>query len=137
MTSRKRSKTNLVGGPLSVQAKDVDVASLQPLKPAWFHILLSLSEEPRHGFSIRESAEARTAGSVKLWPATLYGAMREMTELQLIEPLQGDDDPDDDQRRVYYRLTSRGQSLLKLEADRLQDLVDAVRASQGLMDCNR
>ena len=132
MAGRKTTKTNLAGGPLSVQAEDVEVASLQPVKPAWFHILLSLSEEPRHGFSIRESAEARTCGAVKLWPATLYGAMREMTELQLIEPLQGDEDPDDDQRRVYYRLTRRGQGLLKLEADRLQGLVDAVRASQGL-----
>ena len=32
-------------------------------------------------------------------------------------------------RRRYYRLTARGRALLRLEADRLQDLIDAARAS--------
>lgn len=102
-----------------------------PLKAAWFHILLALAEEPRHGFSIREAVELRTGGSVKLWPATLYGALREMTQLGLLEPLSGDDDPDGDQRRQYHRLTAEGERTLRAEAERLQGLVDAVRATQG------
>ena len=120
--------------PMNLDAVDgtrVPVESLPPLKPAWFHILLSLSEEPRHGFSIRESVEERTSGAVRLWPATLYGAIKEMTELGLIEPLEGEADPDDDQRRRYHDLTIRGRELLRIEADRLQSLVDAVRAAQG------
>ncbi len=76
-----------------------------PLKPAWFHILLALADGARHGFAIRECVEERTGGALKLWPATLYGSVREMTEAGLIEPLEGEDDPDDDQRRRYYRLT--------------------------------
>jgi len=102
-----------------------------PLKATWFHILLALAEEPRHGFSIREAVEARTKGAVKLWPATLYGALRELTALEFIEPLDGKDDPDDDQRRRYHRLTRQGESVLRAEADRLQGLVDAVRAVEG------
>jgi DNA-binding PadR family transcriptional regulator len=102
-----------------------------PLKATWFHILLALAAEPRHGFSIRETVEARTNGAVTLWPATLYGALRELTALEFLEPLAGDDGPDDDQRRRYYRLTPQGESVLRAEADRLQGLVDAVRAVQG------
>jgi DNA-binding PadR family transcriptional regulator len=102
-----------------------------PIKPAWFHILLALADGARHGFAIRESVEARTDGRVKLWPATLYGSVREMAEAGLIEPLEGENDPDDDQRRRYYRLTRRGRDVLRAEADRLQALVDAARASEA------
>jgi DNA-binding PadR family transcriptional regulator len=100
-----------------------------PLKPAWFHILLALGDGAGHGFAIRERVEARTGGALKLWPATLYGSVRDMTEAGLIEPLEGEDDPDDDQRRRYYRLTPLGRDVLRAEADRLQSLVDAARAS--------
>ncbi|MEJ2540821.1 MAG: helix-turn-helix transcriptional regulator [Gemmatimonadota bacterium] len=121
----------MLEGDARVDGREVGIEGLMPLKPAWFHILLSLSQEPMHGFAIREAVETRTNRAVRLWPATLYGAVREMTELGLIEPLEGDADPDDDQRRNYHALTVRGRELLRLEADRLQTLVDAVRAAQG------
>lgn len=121
----------MLEGDTKVDGREVEVETLSPVKPAWFHILLSLSREPMHGFRIRESVETRTEGKVRLWPATLYGALREMTELGLIEPLVGEDDPDDDARRQYHDLTGRGRELLRYEADRLQSLVDAVRAAQG------
>ena len=106
--------------------------ALPPLKPAWFHILLALSEGALHGFAIRESVEDRTSGRVKLWPANLYGSIKELNELELLEALSEKDQPDDDQRRQYYRLTDRGRELLRIEADRLQALVDAARASGAL-----
>jgi len=121
----------MLEGEPKVDGREVELETLSPLKPAWFHILLSLSHEPMHGFRIRESVEKRTDGKVRLWPATLYGAIREMDELGLIEPLLGEDDPDDDARRQYHSLTGRGRELLRYEADRLQSLVDAVRAAQG------
>jgi len=107
-------------------------ASFIPLKPARFHILLALADGARHGFSIREVVEARTEGAVKLWPATLYGAVRDMSDEGLVEALEGEEDPDDDQRRRYYRLTSLGREVLRAEADRLQSLVDAARGSAAL-----
>ena len=85
-----------------------------------------------HGFAIRESVEERTEGRVKLWPANLYGSIKDLTELELLEALTGADQPDDDQRRQYYQLTRRGRELLRIEVDRLQALVDAARASQAL-----
>ena len=108
------------------------VASLLPLKTAWFHILLALSDGALHGFAIRKSVENRTGGKVKLYPANLYGSIKDMSELALLEPLDGPDQPDQDLRRQYYRLTPRGAELLRTEAERLQQLVDAARSSQAL-----
>jgi len=102
-----------------------------PLKTAWFHILLALADGAQHGYAIRERTEARTDGAVTLWPATLYGSLRDLAELEAIEALEGADDPDDDQRRQYYRLTELGRRLLKGETERLQALVDAARASRA------
>lgn len=102
-----------------------------PLKTAWFHILLALAEGAAHGYAVRERVEARTDGAVTLWPATLYGALRDLEELGAIEALEGEDDPDDDQRRRYHRLTGLGRALLRAETERLQALVDAARATPG------
>ncbi|MDA1104829.1 MAG: PadR family transcriptional regulator [Gemmatimonadetes bacterium] len=99
------------------------------LKEAWFHILLALADDAQHGYAIRASVQDRTDGAVKLYPATLYGSIRAMTDLGLIEPLEGTDDPDDDQRRRYYRLTQSGREALRAEVTRLQGLLDHARAS--------
>ena len=109
-----------------------EFVELLPLKPAWFHILLALADGAQHGYAVRSLVEERTEGRVKLWPATLYGSFRELSEEALIEALDGPEDPDDDARRQYYRLTRRGSELLKAEADRLQALVDAARSSRAL-----
>ncbi len=51
-----------------------------PLKPQWFHILLALSEEPRHGLGITRAVLVQTNDKLRLWPATLYGALDDLTE---------------------------------------------------------
>lgn len=102
------------------------------MKPVWFHILLALADEARHGYAIRQEVEERTDGAIRLWPATLYGSIRELSEAGFIEALEGEDDPDDDQRRRYYRLTEAGRDALRREVDRLQALVDSARATRAL-----
>ena len=102
------------------------------MKRNWFHILLALADEPRHGFAIREDVRERTDGAVELYPATLYGSIRDLADRGLIEPLEGDDDPDDDQRRRYYRLTEAGRSALGDEVARLQEILDGARATRAL-----
>jgi len=102
---------------------------LLPLKPSWFHILLALKEGAAHGFAIRERVESRTGGKLRLWPATLYGAVHQLSEEGLIEALEGEDDPDDDARRRYYRLTNLGREVLLAEADRLESLVREARST--------
>jgi DNA-binding PadR family transcriptional regulator len=108
------------------------VKDLVPLKAQWFHVLLALGAGEAHGFGIRERVEERTGGKMKLWPATLYGTIRQLTERSLIEALEGDDDPDDDGRRRYYRLTAFGRQVLQAEADRLESLVRDARAARAV-----
>lgn len=109
-----------------------DPRGLLPLKPAWFHVLLALADGPQHGFGIRTQVEERTEGGVRLWPATLYGTLRRMVEEGLVDALEGEDDPDDDARRRYYRLTRQGQEVLRLETERLEALVEAARGTRAL-----
>jgi DNA-binding PadR family transcriptional regulator len=102
---------------------------LLPLKTAWFHILLSLGTGEHHGYAIRRETEERTGGRVRLWPATLYGSLRELEDEGLIRESAEPADPDDDPRRRYYALTARGREALLAETERLQALVDAVHAT--------
>ncbi|MCI0432031.1 MAG: PadR family transcriptional regulator [Gemmatimonadetes bacterium] len=108
------------------------VDELLPLKPVWFHVLLALRAGEAHGFEIRERVEERTQGAVRLWPVTLYGTIRRLEEAALIEALEGEDDPDDDARRRYYRLTAFGRHVLLAEANRLEALVRAARGVRPL-----
>ena len=107
-----------------------DVAAFLPLKPAWFHILLTLSEQPTHGYAIRQAVDARTGGRIRLWPTTLYGSIGEMEDAALVEERQ----PaavDDELARRCYRLTALGRRVLLAETERLENLVRLARASMG------
>jgi hypothetical protein len=41
-----------------------------PLKPHWFHVLLSLADREQHGYGIMQEVLDRTGGKVRLWPGT-------------------------------------------------------------------
>ena len=110
-----------------------DLEAFLPLRTAWFHILLALGNGARHGYAIRADVEERTQGRVKLWPATLYGSIRELSQEGFIAEVDGDGaDGDDDPRRRYYALTELGTRVLEAEVGRLAALVDAARATQAL-----
>jgi DNA-binding PadR family transcriptional regulator len=105
------------------------VAGMLPLLPATFHILVALADEDRHGYAIIQDVAARTDGSIRLSPGTLYRSIQRMLEDGLI--VETDERPspeDDDERRRYYRLTTLGASVAKAEAARLMDLVRMARA---------
>ena len=105
-----------------------DPARFLPLKPVWFHILLTLSEEATHGYAIRQAVEARTGGSVVLWPTTLYGCIGQLEDAGLIEEWQPDEEPDGLGKR-FYRLTHLGRQVLLAETERLEHLVGLARAA--------
>lgn len=114
-------------------APDDPFTTYLPLKTAWFHILLALGDGARHGYAIRADVEERTEGRVKLWPATLYGSIRELSQEGLIQEMEGEPDPDgDDSRRRYYGLTELGKGVLAAEVTRLHALVEAARATRAL-----
>ncbi len=100
----------------------------QPLTPAVFHILLSLSDGEKHGYAIMKDVEAQTNGQLKMGPGTLYGCIKRMLTSALIE--EADERPDpalDDERRRYYRITESGRRALSAEAARLDALVSQAR----------
>ena len=113
-------------------AKLPDPETFVPLKPHWFHVLLSLSNQEQHGYGIMQEVLDRTGGKVRLWPATLYGTLKRLMDAELIEESDDRPAPDlDDARRRYYRLTRLGRRVLNAECERLEDLVRVIRAKRG------
>jgi DNA-binding PadR family transcriptional regulator len=111
-----------------------DCLRFLPLKPQWFHILLSLAGEEQHGYGIMQEVLQRTGGKVRLWPATLYGSIKRLIEAELIEESAERPAPElDDARRRYYRLTALGKRVLDAECERLQELVHTIRVKQALV----
>src|SRR2546425_11313641 len=106
-----------------------------PLKPHWFHVLLSLSDQEQHGYGIMQEVLDRTDGKVRLWPATLYGALKRLLDEDLIEESDRRPAPElDDPRRRYYRLTSLGRRVLVAESERLEDLVRVIRSKRRMAE---
>jgi DNA-binding PadR family transcriptional regulator len=106
---------------------------LLPLTPAVFHILLALAGGEKHGYAIMLDVEDLSDSQVKMGPGTLYGSIKRMLEAGLIE--ESDDRPDpelDDERRRYYRLTGMGKRVLRVEAERLAELVAQAQARRVL-----
>ena len=108
-----------------------------PLKPHWFHVLLSLAADGQHGYGIMQEVLDRTDGKVRLWPATLYGTLKRLMDADLIEESDLRPAPDrDDARRRYYRLTKLGRRVLDAECRRFEDLVSLIHAKRGVKPVN-
>src|SRR5216683_2129483 len=60
------------------------IAGMLPVLPATFHILVALADEDRHGYAIIQDVAARTDGSIRLSPGTLYRSIQRMLEDGLI-----------------------------------------------------
>lgn len=82
-------------------------------------VLLSLAEQPRHGYSILKDVESMSNGRVVLSTGTLYGALQRLLNDGWIERIEEDNAPRD---RRTYRLTSRGRRNLQIELDRMRHL---------------
>ena len=79
-------------------------------------ILLSLSDQARHGYALIKDIEAASDGRVRLSTGTLYGAIRRLLEDSWIEPVELADKSRDKQA---YKLTPLGRSHLRKELDHL------------------
>ena len=105
----------------------MNASDLLPLPQAQFHVLVALSDGDLHGYAIMQIVEASSNGLVRMGPATLYGTLKRLCNAGLTEELLHRAEPDDDQRRRYYRLTGLGRDVCLAEADRLADLVQRSR----------
>ena len=114
------------------------IESFLPLTPAEFEILLALVDGDLHGYAIMQEVTGRTLGNMKLLPGTLYRALTRMVDRSLIRHVgQPDSVASDDERRRYYQLTPLGGKILKAEAERLSNQVQAAKAKKLIPKPNR
>ena len=97
--------------------------AMLPLPAATFHILVALSDEDRHGYGIMREVAQRTNGRAQLNTGTLYTTIQRLLERGLIVEVEERQEPGDDERRRYYRLTATGRRLAQMELARLSELV--------------
>jgi DNA-binding PadR family transcriptional regulator len=106
-----------------------DIDELLPLPPATFHILMAVTDEPRHGYAIIQDIAARTNDDLRMSAGTLYRSIQRMQEQGLIVESSVRPDPEeDDERRRYYEITPFGTAVARAEAKRLAQLVRLARA---------
>ena len=99
-------------------------ASLLPLTPAVFSILLALAGSEKHGYAIMKEAATPNGGGVSMGPGTLYGSLDRMMGAGLVE----ETGITDNERRRYYRITNLGTQVFRAEASRLAEMMTAVRS---------
>jgi DNA-binding PadR family transcriptional regulator len=102
-----------------------DVERYLPLSHVVFHVLASLSADPKHGYGIIKDVEERSGGRLRLEAGTLYAAIKRLRDEGLLEELVAPAGADG--RRRYYGLTSFGKAVLTAEAERLAELVALAR----------
>ena len=102
----------------------------EALTPAVFHILLALADQERHGYGIMQDVLERTDQQLRLGPGTLYGTIKRLLEAGQIE--EAGEREEGNERRRYYRLSSSGRKIAKLEAERLENLVRVARMKKLL-----
>ena len=104
------------------------------MKLQFFHILLAVADESRHGSGIVRTVLDQTDGKLRLWPATLYGSLEELTGTGWLEEVI---DPDErpkgeSERKRFYRITPLGARVLADEAERLRALSQAALATRSV-----
>ena len=83
---------------------------------AMYYILLSLLR-PGYGYGMMHRIRALSGGRHEMGPGTLYGVLTRMKKDGLIR-LTGEED-----RRKNYEITDAGREALRLEYERLKQLV--------------
>jgi len=91
---------------------------------AMYYILLALVN-PNHGYQLMAAIEQVSNGRIKMGPGTLYGVLTRLQKDNLIEILS------DDGRRKTYAITEEGRAALKVEYERLKDMIQDGRILEG------
>lgn len=100
-----------------------------PLKPAHFHILLSLVSGPVHGYGVRQEVEERTGGMIVLAAGTLYETIQRLQRDGLVVETPAPDDLEGGSSRWrFYEATPLGREVLQREVARLEADLSAARA---------
>jgi DNA-binding PadR family transcriptional regulator len=104
-----------------------------PLTEATYLILLSLAQEPKHGYAIIKDVEGLSEGRVTFSTGTLYGAIKRLLVESWIERIEDHTQPYPRRARKTYTLTEKGRAILEAEYTRLSKLTKAstARVAEG------
>ena len=100
------------------------------------HILLAISDEPRHGYAIVQEIEERTKGAVHLGTGTLYTALKRLRADGLIDEVADPPSVAVGRKRRTYGLTKRGRATLTKQTDRLRVLFEHAVQKSAVPDVN-
>ena len=103
---------------------DQSMAKFLPLTEATYYILLSLIT-PKHGYAVMQEAEEISAGTLRLAPGTIYGALTTLEEGKLIV-MTGKEG-----RRKIYQITEKGSAVLNEQIYRLQIMIKSAENKMG------
>ena len=105
--------------------RQLTVTDAKPLTEPVLLILLSLADEPRHGYALLKEVASLSGGRVLLSTGTLYGALSRLLEDSWIERF---DQSDTSRDKRAYRLTPLGRAQLRRELDRMKHLTRVATA---------
>lgn len=90
---------------------------LETLTEQMYYVLLSLLEEPRHGYGVMQYVSRLTDGRVDIGAGTLYALLERFEREGLITLLEHQEG------RKYYIISQKGREVLAAEHTRLRRLV--------------
>jgi DNA-binding PadR family transcriptional regulator len=96
-----------------------ELRNMMPLTETSLYILIALAE-PLHGYGIMQKVEGLSRKRIVFGPGTLYGALSNLNALGLIAP---HGEQPSSSRKKEYRITELGLALVKLELERLKELI--------------
>ena len=110
-----------------------DPSALIPLKQSTYQVLLALADGERHGYAVMQALSEMTAGREAILPGTLYAALARMVDEGLVEVRESaDDEASGGPKRRYYKRTSFGREVARLESERLRTLLDIAQTQRIL-----
>jgi DNA-binding PadR family transcriptional regulator len=103
------------------------------LKQHWFYILLAVARGATHGAEIRRRVAEHTEGTLKLYPAMLYGSLEDLQDQGYIAEIdeRSGRPAGENERYRYYRLTPAGRNALAAETGRLEQVTRIAREAMA------
>jgi DNA-binding PadR family transcriptional regulator len=112
-------------------AKQLNAGENKPLGEPVLLILLSLAQEPRHGYALMRDIEHLSGGRVRLSTGTLYGALQRLLRENWIERFELEDTS---REKQAYKLTAAGRRALQGELERMRQLTRAAAARMRMSE---
>jgi DNA-binding PadR family transcriptional regulator len=110
-----------------------DPADLIPLKQSTYQVLLALADGELHGYAVMQVLSEITGGREAILPGTLYAALARMVDERMVEVRESaDEESSGGPKRRYYKRTTFGREVARLESERLRALLDIAHSQKIL-----